>query len=162
MANKGLRRKLKKDYAAGKGSYADLARANNLSVSTVKRWAKEDGWQEARSQTEAKVNAGLAEAAANETIRVQTGVLSTAGVLLGKLAAAIDGYGDTMSVKEMQGCASALKDLQGILGEKNDLDLQEQEARIDRLTADAEARKQAEGDKTVVVELGEELMGYAG
>lgn len=141
MAVKADRKKLKKEYISGGVSYADLARKYKISESTVKRWAKEDGWTAAKAEVDAKVELKLQEAAEQDKTGMVAGVIELAGELLKKMAKALELEPENMEPSRIRLYTAALKDLQDIRGDKSKLDLKEQKARIKRLTEETKRVK---------------------
>lgn len=181
MAVKCDRKKLKKEYISGGVSYADLARKYKISDSTVKRWAKEDGWAAAKAEVDAKAELKMQDAAVDGKAGVVAGVIEIAGKLLEKMATALDKEPEDMEPNRIRLYTAALKDLQDIRGDKSKLDLREQKARIKRLTEEtkrikqdtervkadterkiAEAEAQKPENNTVTLTLEGELEDYGG
>lgn len=147
MAVKADRKKLMKKYMGGGYSYASLARENNISESTVKRWAREDGWAEKKAEADAKAAEKIVESAAQDKAGVVAGVVEIAGRLLQKLSIALDQEPEEMEPARFRQYTGVLRDIQEITGERCRLDEQEQKARIAKLQQDAR-RTKAETQKT--------------
>lgn len=147
MAVKADRKKLMKKYLGGGYSYASLARENKISESTVKRWAREDGWAEKKAEADAKAAEKIVESAAQDKADVVAGVVEIADRLLQKLAIALDQEPEEMEPSRFRQYTGALRDIQEITGERCRLDEQEQKARIAKLQQDAR-RTKAETEKT--------------
>lgn len=147
MAVKADRKKLMKKYMGGGYSYASLARENNISESTVKRWAREDGWAEKKAEADAKAAEKIVESAAQDKAGVVAGVVEIAGKLLKKMAIALEEEPEEMEPARFRQYTGALRDIQEITGERCRLDEQEQKARIAKLQQDAR-RTKAETEKT--------------
>lgn len=137
MAVRADRKKLMKKYLGGGYSYASLARENKISESTVKRWAREDGWAEKKAEADAKAAEKIVESAAQDKAGVVAGVVEIAGRLLQKLAIALDQEPEEMEPARFRQYTGALRDIQEITGERCRLDEQEQKARIAKLQQDA-------------------------
>lgn len=146
MAVKADRKKLMKKYMGGGYSYASLARENNISESTVKRWAREDGWAEKKAEADAKAAEKIVESAAQDKAGVVAGVVEIAGRLLQKLSIALDQEPEEMEPARFRQYTGALRDIQEITGDRCRLDEQEQKARIAKLQQDAR-RTKAETEK---------------
>lgn len=142
MAAKADRKKLKKEYLSGGVSFASLARKYKISESTVKRWAKADGWSAAKAEADAKANQKMIDAAAEDKCSVVAGVIEIAGELLKRMAAALEAEPADMDPARMRQYTAALKDIQDIRGDKNALDLKEQKTRIKRLQEETKRIKQ--------------------
>lgn len=152
MEHKADRKKLKAQYIRGGVSYADLARAYKISESTVKRWAKADGWAEAKAEADRKADLKMVEDAARDKTKVEAGVLAMSDVLLEKLAMALDNERGDMEPGRVREYTAALRDLQQIRGDKPKLDMKEQKARISRLQQETKRIKQDTLDKQLEAE----------
>lgn len=133
MACKADRKKLKKEYVSGGVSFHDLAMKYKISDSTVKRWAKDDGWTAARAEADAKAEQKIIEQTANQKSGVVAGVIEVSEKLLKKLAEALENETGDIDPARLRQYTGALKDLQDIRGDRSKLDLKEQKARIARL-----------------------------
>ena len=99
------------------------------------------------------VNA-IAKDIAKNTVKVN----DVAEKLLDKIVGLLDAS-ELIDSQVIKQCASALKDIKDIKGLKSDIDLREQEARIDKLRKDAMADK--ENDIEIKVTMGEGVDNYA-
>lgn len=167
MAVKADRKKLMKKYIAGGYSYASLARENKISESTVKRWAREDGWAEKKAEADAKAAEKIVDSTAQDKAGVAVGVVEIADRLLRKLAIALEQEPEEMEPARFRQYTGALRDIQEITGERGKLDEKEQKARIAKLQqetkkskAEMEARKPENNSITVTIE--GETGDYAG
>lgn len=148
VAVKADRKKLKKEYISGGVSYADLARKYKISESTVKRWAKADGWTEAKAEADAKSEQKMVEAVAQAKAGTAAGVIELSEKLLEKLGIALGMEPDNIEPARLRQYTGALKDLQDIRGDRSKLDLKEQKARITKLQRESQ-RIKAETARTV-------------
>lgn len=167
MAVKADRKKLMKKYIGGGYSYASLARENKISESTVKRWAREDGWAEKKAEADAKAAEKIVDSTAQDKAGVAVGVVEIADRLLKKLAIALEQEPEEMEPARFRQYTGALRDIQEITGERCRLDEKEQKARIAKLQQDTrksraemDARKPENNSITVMVE--GEAGDYAG
>lgn len=167
MAVKADRKKLMKKYIGGGYSYASLARENKISESTVKRWAREDGWAEKKAEADAKAAEKIVDSTAQDKAGVAVGVVEIADRLLKKLAIALEQEPEEMEPARFRQYTGALRDIQDITGERCRLDEKEQKARIAKLQQDTrksraemDARKPENNSITVMVE--GEAGDYAG
>lgn len=136
MAVKADRKKLMKKYIGGGYSYASLARENKISESTVKRWAREDGWAEKKAEADAKAAEKIVDSTAQDKAGVAVGVVEIADRLLKKLAVALEQEPEEMEPSRFRQYTGALRDIQEITGERGKLDEKEQKARIAKLQQD--------------------------
>jgi hypothetical protein len=124
----------------------------------VQRIGTKDGWAKLKSRAIAKSEAKMVETIAKDIAKKSTKIDDVADKLLDKISALLDDFGlidNTQSIKHL---TSALKDIKDIKGLKSDIDLREQEARIDKLRKDA---MEEDRDKKVEVVIGEEVEDYA-
>ena len=146
MAVKADRKKMMKKYIGGGYSYASLARENNISESTVKRWAREDGWAEKKAEADAKAVMKMVDSAAEDKAGVVSGVVEIANKLLIKLEAALEQEPEEMEPARFRQYTGALRDIQEITGDRCKLDEKEQRARIAKMQQDTR-RVKAETEK---------------
>ena len=155
-------KRIKAEYVAGGTTYRRLAEKYGVSRTTLERKAKNEKWTELRRQAEGKATARIVDAVSREQANRACKINDVADKLLDKISDAID----TMSVINSQVIkhyTSALKDLKDIKGIKSDMDLREQQARIDKLEREAQAQDdgQAEICVTFVSGDGEDLSEWA-
>ena len=167
MAVKADRKKLMKKYIGGGYSYASLARENKISESTVKRWAREDGWAEKKAEADAKAALKMVDSAAQDKADVVAGVVEIAGKLLQKLAIALEQEPEEMEPARFRQYTGALRDIQEITGDRSKLDEKEQKARIAKLQQDtrksrAEMDARKPENNSVTVTIAGEAGDYAG
>ena len=85
----------------------------------------------------------MVNAISNDIAKKSTKINDVADKLLDKIVDLLEAIevADSQTIKQ---CTSALKDIKDIKGIKTELDLKEQEARIDKLRKDAELNNQDE------------------
>lgn len=147
MAVKADRKKLMKKYIGGGYSYASLARENKISESTVKRWAREDGWAAKKAEADAKAALKMVDSAAEDKAGVVAGVVEIANTLLQKLAIALEQEPEEMEPARFRQYTGALRDIQEITGDRCKLDEKEQRARIAKMQQDTR-RAKADTERT--------------
>ena len=131
--------KLKAEYIAGGISYRKLAEKYGVSFSTLRNIAIREKWTDLREQASNKAVTKLVESIADDNAKHTADIYDVADKLLAKIMDMLMQEGiNTQSVKHL---TSALKDIKEIKGIKSDIDLKEQNARIDKL------RKEIESDK---------------
>lgn len=167
MAVKADRKKLMKKYIGGGYSYASLARENKISESTVKRWAREDGWAEKKAEADAKAALKMVDSAAEDKAGVVAGVVEIANTMLQKLAIALEREPEEMEPARFRQYTGALRDIQEITGDRSKLDEKEQKARIAKLQQDtrksrAEMDARKPENNSVTVTIAGEAGDYAG
>ena len=132
--------KLKAEYIAGGTSYRKLAEKYGVSFNNLKNVAIKEGWAKLKEQAENKATTKMVNAISNDIAKKSTKINDVADKLLDKISKMLDDFEglDTQSIKHL---TSSLKDIKDIKGIKSDIDLREQEARIDKLRKDVEADK---------------------
>ena len=102
-----------------------------------------------KAQAKQKADTKIVNAVSQKIADRSTKINDVADKLLDKITETIEAIGlDALSIKQL---ASALKDIKDIKGIKSDLDIREQEARIDKLRKDA-SDEDGETSVTVVLE----------
>ena len=145
---------IKTEYITTDTSYRKLAQKYGVTYNNIGIRSRKEGWPELRNQHNAKtmtkaMNA-IASQQANRAARLQT----VADKLLTKVEQLIEDdeglLADTSSMRDISRILKDLKDIQMI---KSDADMREQEARIEKLRADAQQRNNNddEDDETGVV-----------
>lgn len=135
--------KLKAEYIAGGTSYRKLAQKYDIEYHSLQRIATKEGWAKLKSQAKAKSEAKMVDTIAKDISKKSVKINDVADKLLDKIIYLLDELelADSQTIKQ---CTSALKDIKDIKGIKSDIDLREQEARIDKLRKDAEANNNFE------------------
>lgn len=150
-------KKIKAEYIRGGTSQRKLAKKYDVPLGTLQKIAAKEKWCDKRKQSECKEDAIITESIAEENASKALKIYDVADKLLDKINATLDEIEilDSQSIKHF---TSALKDIKEIKGVKSDIDLKEQNARIDKL------RKEAEDDQTdtsIEVTMGSEVDKYA-
>ena len=149
--------KLKAEYIAGGTSYRKLAETHGVSFSAVRRHADNEGWTKLKAQAKQKADTKIVNSVAKAISSNAVKIDNVADKLLDKIVYLLsfpEGI-DSQSIKQL---TSALKDIKDIKGVKSDIDLREQEARIDKLRKDA---MEENVDNEIQVLMGEEADSYA-
>jgi hypothetical protein len=142
-------KKIKAEYIAGGTSYRKLAAKYGVSFSTLRGIAIREKWTELREQASTKSVAKLVESIGEQNGAYKGSINEVADKLLDKISNLLDEFDlDTQSIKHL---TSSLKDIKDIKGIKSEIDLREQEARIDKLRKDV---MEEEKDKNITVVMG--------
>lgn len=148
--------KIKAEYIAGGTSYRKLAKKYGVSFSTLRGVAEREKWTDLRTQAQHNADTKLVETIGDKNGTYSVSINDVADKLLAKITTMLDV--DGLGTQGMKHLTSALKDIKEIKGIKSDIDLKEQNARIDKL------RKEIEGEKTdtsITVTFGEDVAKYA-
>ncbi|MEE0896946.1 MAG: hypothetical protein U0L88_04885 [Acutalibacteraceae bacterium] len=142
--------KLKAEYIAGGTSYRKLAekyKDEGVTFNNLKLVAKKEEWAKLRKQAMDKATTKMVNTVANDISKKNTKINDVADKLLDKISSLLDDFEmlDTQGIKHL---TSSLKDIKDIKGIKSDIDLREQEARIDKLRKDA---MEEQTDTSVIV-----------
>jgi hypothetical protein len=148
---------LKKEYIQGGTSYRKLAEKYDVSFSILKVVARQEKWLELKERAKDESNTLIVTSIAKENAKHLLKINKVADKLLDKIEYALDSLDeiDSQSIKQF---TSALKDIKDIKGVKGEVDLAEQEARIDKLRKDCESDQR---DTSIEVVIGEEVDEYA-
>ncbi len=148
--------KLKAEYIAGGTSYRKLAEKYGIDRNVVQRVATREKWCELKSQAKAKSETKMVESIAKDISKKSVKINDVADKLLDKIVYLLDELelADSQTIKQ---CTSALKDIKDIKGLKSDIDIREQEARIEKLRKDA---MEEEKDKTITVVMEGDISSY--
>ena len=138
--------KLKAEYIAGGISYRKLAekyKDKGVTFDNLKNVAVKEGWAKLREQAQNKATTKMVNSIAQDITKKTTKINDVADKLLDKISSLLDDFEmlDTQGIKHL---TSSLKDIKDIKGIKSDIDLREQEARIDKLRKDIEKDNVAE------------------
>lgn len=144
---------IKTEYITTDTSYRKLAQKYGVNATNIAKKASKEKWVEERNknanETLSKTLNAIASQQASRAVRLQT----VADKLLTKVERLIEEgeelLKDTSTMRDISRILKDLKDIQMI---KSDADMREQEARIDKLRADAAAnRNDDDDDETGVV-----------
>ena len=152
--------KLKAEYIAGGTSYRKLAekyKNEGVTFNNLKLVAGKEGWTSLREQAMNKATTKMVNEVAKDISKNAIKINDVADKLLDKIVTLLDEFDgiDSQSIKQL---TSSLKDIKDIKGIKSDIDLREQEARIDKLRKDA---MEEQTDKELEVVMDREVDEYA-
>ena len=148
--------KIKAEYISGGTSYRKLCQKYDVSLNTLQQVAKREKWCELKKQAQDKTNTKIIDSISNDIAKKSTKINDVADKLLDKISHMLDTFEfDTQAIKHL---TSSLKDIKDIKGLKSDIDLREQEARINKLRKDAEEEQK---DTTVTVTFNNDLDKYS-
>jgi anti-sigma28 factor (negative regulator of flagellin synthesis) len=150
-------KKIKAEYIAGGTSYRKLAKKYGVSFSTLRNIAIREKWTDLREQASNKSVTKLVESIGEQNGTFKVSINEVADKLLEKIIGLLDvsEFVDSQVIKQ---CTSALKDIKDIKGLKSEIDLREQEARIDKLRKDA---MEEQKDASITVTFENEVEKYA-
>lgn len=145
-------KKIKAEYIAGGTSYRKLAKKYGVSFSTLRGIAIREKWTDLREQANNKSVTKLVESIGEQNGTYKVSINEVADKLLEKIINMLEkennGFLGTQGIKHL---TSALKDIKDVKGLKSEIDLKEQEARIEKLRKDIESDKASEDKPCGVV-----------
>lgn len=144
--------RIRRDYIAGKGSYRELSKKYGVPLKTLARIAKEEGWPDLRKQAGHKAATKTVDAIADSKSVAGKKIYDAAIALIDKTMNGIQAI-DPEQAKALKSYSGVLRDLQEVLDLRPELDIREQEARIEKLRREAE--KDTDTGTEFAVELGE-------
>ena len=149
-------KQIKREYIAGGTSYRKLCAKYDVSLSTIKRIAAEEGWVELRNQCKAKSATKIVEIESDKNAERMRRLLNVSDELLNIVEKAVKEMqtGElALDRSALKSLSSTMKDIKEIQSIKSKLDIEEQKARI------AILKKQAEADDSNVNEVAVVIAG---
>lgn len=148
--------KIKAEYIAGGTSYRKLAEKYGVSFSTLRGIAEREKWTDLRTQAQHNADTKLVKTIGGKNGTCSVKINEVADKLLDKIIEmlSMEGIG-SQSIRHL---TSSLKDIKEIKGIKSDIDLKEQNARIDKLRKEIEGEQR---DTNITVTFGEDVKKYA-
>jgi len=158
-------KKAKADYVTNPdATYRSIGEKYGVAQTAVASRSKAEGWRAQREQhLQETYKKSLGKIAADQVAKAAR-VRDVATLLLDKLeeaARAVSADTILTDVRLMKGLTGALKDIKDVLDLRSDMDMAEQEARIDKLRKDAEAAEKANEGSEIVVRVEDGGAGYA-
>lgn len=146
---------VRRDYEADM-SLRDIALRHGCSKSVVNKWAKRNGWQRRRGPKVDKMQVSTATsteyAQAGEKAPDFGRVSALALKLLDHVEQTLD-YPEPLPVKDLRGIAATLIDVKEILHAVSPAEAEEQQARLQKLRADAENAAREEAGSEIQVRI---------
>lgn len=141
------------EYVTSDISHRELCEKYGICRSTISKKASEDKWTEKRNNHRARTVSKAVNAVGAKQAERTAKLIGVSDLLLDKVKSLLEAdeelLVDTSIMKDVSVILKNLKDIQMI---KSDADLREQEARIEKLRADASAnRNDDDDDETGVI-----------
>lgn len=143
-------KKMKAEYVRDNVSYRKLAEKHGISPSTVYRKMRSENWADLRKQSERKVNAKIVDSIAEREAKRIEMFQTISDKLLRQISDGIDDGSLILSPRGYNDLTAALKNLRDVNGLKSELDMQEQQARIDKLRKEAAIEEQNNEVKVII------------
>jgi hypothetical protein len=138
---------LKSEYISTDISYKKLCAKHDVPFHKLRKVAEREKWADLKAQARHKESMKIVEKVAKQGADHTLKLYSVADKLLQKIENTLDEM-DVLDSQSIKHFTSALKDIKDIKGIKSDLDLKEQEARIEKLRKDAMTEEE---DSEIVV-----------
>ena len=145
---------IKAEYIATNLSYRALSQKHGIPITTLSETAKREGWVELRRQARDKAVAEFVDAAAHDHAERALRINEVADKLLDIIDDALSAVGSDIHPQSLKWYTSALRDIKDIKNVRTELDVREQEARIDKLRREA-AAEDSSREIIVTIEGGE-------
>ena len=132
--------KIKAEYIAGGTSYRKLAGKYSVSLTTLQRKAKDEGWIDLRRQAEDKTTTKIVNDVSKQNAKIDDKYFRLVDMLLDKAEKLIltTPIWQPTTLKELATTMKYLKECKGV---KSEADIREQEARIAKLQKEAMAEE---------------------
>ena len=132
-------KKIKKEYIAGGVSYKDLSEKYGVSQSTLRKTGAREHWADLRNAAGTREEQKVVEA-----VSAQNALFDDAVDLALEAACKYLRSPGQMRAVDLKDVTTTLKNLRDLKGIKNDIDVEEQRARIEALRARAAMNKVAD------------------
>jgi hypothetical protein len=148
--------KIKAEYISGGTSYRKLAQKYDVSFNTLKDIAIREEWFKLRKQAHNDATTKMVDVVATENAKIDDTYYRIVDKLMSKAEELVDNT-KIWQVSNLKEMATAMKYLKECKGVKSDIDLREQEARIDKLRKEVEEEKK---DTNINITFGDEVKKY--
>lgn len=149
---------IKAEYIATDISYRALSEKYGIPKRTIEGIGKREGWPELRSQARGELVAKTIDATIEAKVNQAVKIHEVADQLLDIISDTLAVEGSNLHPQHLKWYTSALKDLRDIKGVKSEIDVREQEARIEKLRREAMSDEES---KDIVVTIGGEAEDYS-
>ena len=152
--------KIKTEYITTDTSYRKLAQKYGVNHAVIGQRAKAEKWVELRKQHIDKTQTKTLNAISRKQADRAANLIAVSDLLLGKVKSLLEMDADLpIDPQSMKHISGVLKDLKEIQMIRSDLDMREQEARIEKLRKDAMVEKESNEVRVVITG---ELEEYSG
>ena len=149
--------KIKAEYIAGT-SYRKLADKYGVSSNTILCRLRRENWTDLRKQKQSKYNAEIVDKVVQKEIKQATTIEAVADMLLKKIQEGVESGTLIVDSQSIRQITASIKDLKDIKGIKSDIDMREQEARIEKLRKDCQTE---DTNNEIRVVLSKEVEDYS-
>ena len=149
---------IKTEYITTDTSYRELSQKYGVHYTNIAKRASKEGWQQLRQQHATRTQTKMVDSVERRKVDRAARLLDVSDLLLEKVRKLIDSDDkiamDTQGMKHLSGVLKDLKEIQMI---RSELDIREQEARIEKLRREAQ---QEQNREPIQVIIGEGLEDY--
>lgn len=138
---------VKAEYIAGNIGGRKLCEKHGIPYHKFRKVSEREKWTALKAQAKQEESANIVKSVAKENAKHTLKLYAVADKLLQKIEDTLDEM-DVLDSQSIKHFTSALKDIKDIKGVKSDIDLKEQEARIEKLRKDAMTEEE---DSEIVV-----------
>ncbi len=150
-------KKIKAEYIRG-ASYRKLADKYDVPFSTIQKVGAREKWTELRKKSRLKLDEKIVNSVAEREARRVDVIMQATDRLLQKITDGIDDGTLTADATSIRQLMLSLRDACELKGIKNELDMQEQIARIEKLRKDAQSEDEKSG--SIEVKIADDIEEY--
>ena len=157
-------KKIKRDYLRGGITNAALAKKYGVGESTIRHHAADEGWRQLRTEAGRRADEKTVDALSDQEAQVDTRIYNAAMLLMDCLETSVRQLtegGSGLDPDSMRGYSTSLRSIQQVLRSRpTQRDIDEQQARIDKLRREAQKEEDTGGETLRVVFEGD-MHGYS-
>ncbi len=142
--------KIKNEYVSKGTPYRELAKKHGVILKTLARHAKNEEWVRLREEFVNRLSTESLHKTQAQAIAEASRIQLATEKLLKKAEQLLE-LEEALAPRDLKALSATLLDARTLLGIKDDLDRQEQQARIDKARAELDAAKDTEGSTIEVV-----------
>lgn len=144
---------IKTEYLTTRITLTALAQKHGVSRRAIEQHSSAGKWVERRNNRAAKISKNAIEEADKLALDHKSTIYETAVKLAKQLQEFVDSGEVFKKVQRPRDVTGALKDISDVLHIKSESDAREQEARINKLIADAKRGEEADSGREIVVRI---------
>lgn len=146
---------IKAEYITTNTSYRKLAAKYGVTYNVIGEKSREEGWRALRDQHRAETMSNILDADKQARTDLARQLMETTGELLEKVKQVVENViPERTEAQELKQISGTLRDIKELLMIRSELDLREQEARIENLRRQAVQADASGGSLTVELEGG--------
>ena len=145
-------KKIRAEYIRGGTSYRKLAEKHGVSFGALQQIAKAEKWTDLRRQKHDRSMTKLVEKLADREAEQAVDLQDIALLLARKIREGVEDGRFLVDSQSTRAITAALRDLRELTGRKAEKDLEEQQARIDKLRKEARDEEQNNEIRVVIAD----------